>query len=158
MVFSIVALASCLGAISVADLPPGDWYEPTIVNDTAHSIIVRHCTDERCSVANQETVAVIAAGSRQAIHQASAHGGDVFAIGNGAQQLGCLAAPGEATGDVGHVELRVSQAGRCRPSYPPTPRWLIPDLVLFLVSVLVTAGVGIQQVRMNRRARAASAP
>lgn len=135
-------LGTCGASMPYMDFPPGDWYSPVIVNDTAAPVTVSTCFDDRCSQFDHDGVRLEPRQRRSAL-QAETHGGTRFAVqdARSGQLIGCLTPSSSPDGEVDNArQLRVGEVTPCGQPVPSPayPRWVAATVI---VSVAAAAAV-----------------
>jgi hypothetical protein len=157
VVLSTLWLGTCMAVAPFMDLPPGDWYSPTIHNDTSESVQIVQCANDDCSRrdSGSDNAVVIGPGRTSDYLLADAHGGTVFAVLTGSgEMVGCLVPDSDPTGMVEHPRrLDVSSAARCGIATSSGPGWVLPVAAVSLAAGTSLAAVQVVRLLRRRRAR-----
>ncbi len=149
---ALISLGTCAAALPYMDLPPGDWYTPTVRNDTSRAVRITNCANDTCTRLDTLNHSDLLAGQSERDMLVNAHGGTQFIVldANTSAPLGCLRPDSDPTGIVSSPRrLDVSQVQPCGPErMPPGPRW-----VVWAFSSSVLSGAALAVVLARRRSR-----
>jgi hypothetical protein len=162
LALATVALATFSAAVPYVDLPPGDYYSPTVHNDTANAVQIGECADDAaCTHVLDATSRVLAPNASTTAMQANARGGTQLMVSAvpSRLRLGCLIPDSDAKGEVHSPRrLEVSAAGQCGVTLAAAPSWVLPTFLVWVVSAVTLVALVILRHRRSRAlTRAASA-
>ncbi len=149
---ALISLGTCAAALPYMDFPPGDWYSPTVRNDTSMAVRITNCANDTCTHLDTLNHSDLLAGQSEHDMLANARGGTQFVVldASTGASLGCLRPDSDPMGAVNSPRrLDVSQVQPCgHVRTPPGPRW-----VVWAFSSSVLSGAALAAVLAHRRSR-----